>query len=295
MANQPLLRDVNRLRVVPRQRVTRYGDADPAPAFAAGNIAPAVLGSAAAGWQSLLATEYESIVISSWMTSALSRLGAPLDFIGAFGRVVEDEIRHVDLCAEMVQTFGGNPTVPTAAPPPFPTSAATERAAQIEIISGMVSFFCVFEHLSGLVFAQAIDAAQDAKAKWALAEIFRDEAFHGAFGFETARYFVPSWSSAEREILAQKVMSDIRRFEQRLGGPLTDEAAAKPLSPQLLALEHLGLLSPQSLLTTFYAGVERELVPRLGEIGIEIPVRVQQMPLAPRCGHTAAQPSGKPA
>lgn len=268
MANTPLLRDVTRLKVVHRQRVTRQGDADPAPLFVAGNIAPEVLGAAANGWQALLATEYESIVIASWMTSALSRIGAPLDLIGSFGRVVEDEIRHVDLCAQMVETFGGVPMIPTAPPPPFPTGAATERAAQFEIISGMVSFFCVFEHLSGLVFAQAIEAATDAKAKWALGEIFRDEAFHGAFGFETAKYYVPGWSADERSALSRRVVDDIKRFEQRLHGSLpVDEDM---LSPQLAALQDLGLLAPTPLLATFYGGVQNELLPRLREIGVDV-------------------------
>jgi hypothetical protein len=275
MSKVPLLRDVTRLKVVHRQRVNRQGDADPAPLFVAGNIAPDVLGAAADGWQQLLHTEHESVVIAGWMTAALARIGAPLDLIGAFGRVVEDEIRHVDLCGQMVETFGGTPTVPVAAPPPFPTSAATEREAQIEIISGMVGFFCVFEHLSGLVFSQAIEAAEDAKAKWALGEIFRDEAFHGAFGYETAKYYVPRWSIDEKNTLATRVIDDVRRFEQRLRAPLGADpmqalAAATTVSPQLKALESLGLLSSPALLRTFYLGVEKELIPRLGELGIQI-------------------------
>jgi hypothetical protein len=275
VSNVPLLRDVTRLKVVHRQRVCRQGDAEPAPQFKADNIAPDVLGAAANGWQALLHTEHESVVIAGWMTAALARLGAPLDLVGAFGRVVEDEIRHVDLCAQMVETFGGTATVPTAAPPPFPTSAATQREAQIEIISGMVGFFCVFEHLSGLVFSQAIEAAQDAKAKWALSEIFRDEAFHGAFGYETAKYYVPSWSSDEKSQLAARVLQDVQRFEQRLRQPLgaNPEAAlvaATASSPLLQALESLGLLSSPALLRTFYIGVETELIPRLAQLDIPL-------------------------
>jgi hypothetical protein len=267
VSNVPLLRDVTRLKVVHRQRVMRQGDADPAPPFASAGLGSDVLSAAAAGWQSLLATEYESVVIASWMTSALTRIGAPLDLIGSFGRVVEDEIRHVDLCAQMIESFGAVPTVPVAAPPPFPTSAANAREAQVEIISGMVSFFCVFEHLSGLLFAHSIEAASEARAKWALGEIFRDEAFHGAFGFETAKYYVPTWTVDERKTLSQRVTLDIKRFEQRLHGglPADDELG----SPLLAALQNLGLLSPPALLATFYNGVQHELIPRLAELGLD--------------------------
>src|SRR5690349_16831749 len=115
-----LQRDVTRLKVVHRQRVQRQGDAEPAPDFDAAAYPAAIVAAAAAGWQRLLETEHESVVIAGWMTAALARLGAPLDIVGAFGRVVEDEIRHVDLCAQMVERFGGRPSVPAAPAPPFP-------------------------------------------------------------------------------------------------------------------------------------------------------------------------------
>lgn len=270
----PLQRDATRLKVVHQQRVTRFGDAEVAPEFVAAGLAPSVLGSAASGWQRLLETEYESVVIAGFMTSALARIGAPLDLVGAFGRVVEDEIRHVDLCAQMVETFGGKAMVPRGDVPPFPINVArpgdpTGREAEFEIIAGMVGFFCVFEHLSGLVFRQAIDAAEVPKAKWALSEIFRDEAFHGAFGFETAKHYVPRWDDDRRTRLADRVRADIARFEARLRDA---EVASRQLSPELQVLERLGLLSSETLLATFYHGVAHELVPRLAELGVPISV-----------------------
>lgn len=269
-------RDTTRLKVVHRQRVLRQGDADPAPAFTPEGLRPAVVRSAALGWQRLLETEYESVVIAGWMTAALARLGAPLDIVGAFGRVVEDEIRHVDVCAQMVERFGDRPSIPRAEAPPFPLTIAPGSDEEFETIGGMISFFCVFEHLSGLVFHDALKAAVAPLSRWALGEIYRDEAFHGAFGFETAKVYVPRWSEPRRQGLAVRVAADIRRFEARLGGPLSPAAAAAPMDAEAQALEHLGLLSPPSLLRTFYAGVEGELLPRLREIGIEPDLRVAQ-------------------
>src|SRR5579883_3063788 len=100
MIRLPIQRDATRLKVVHRQRVLRQGDADPAPPLSA-DLDEGLAQAARAGWQRLLETEYESVVIAGWMTAALARLGAPLDIVGAFGRVVEDEIRHVDVCAQM--------------------------------------------------------------------------------------------------------------------------------------------------------------------------------------------------
>ncbi|MBI4815398.1 MAG: ferritin-like domain-containing protein [Deltaproteobacteria bacterium] len=267
----PIEREATRLKVVHRQRVQRQGDADPAPAFDARGVDPTLLQRAVSGWQSLVETEHESIVISAWMTAGLSRFGAPLDIIGAFGRVVEDEIRHVDVAAQMVEMYGGHPTVLRLAAPPVPVGVegALEKDVEFELMGGLVGFFCVFEHLSAHVFRQALEAAELDVAKWALSEIHRDEAFHGAFGFETAKVFVPKWKDEDRRRLSVRTAEDIRRFERRLGGPSSERA---PKSEEL-ALERMGLLSPPALLSVFYQAVAKELLPRLrDELGIPIEI-----------------------
>ena len=271
MERTPLRRDVTRLKVVHRQRVGRQGDAEPAPVETPA-LAPVISAHAARGWQALLDTEQESIVIASWMTAALARLGAPLDLVGAFGRVVEDEIRHVDVCAQMIERLGGAPTVARGPLPPLPTELARGGAGELETVSALVGFFCVFELLSGFVFHEALDACGDELPRWAVGEIYRDEAFHGAFGFEAARHFVPGWSEAWREQLARRVEADVRRFEARIRG---GAGAAAP-ADELAALERLGLLAPPRLVGVFHDGVERQLVPRLVELGV--PVQIALVP-----------------
>lgn len=64
MDRSPLHRDVTRLKVVHRQRVTRQRDAGPMPATVP-KVTPATAENAVRGWQGLLDTEYESIVIAS--------------------------------------------------------------------------------------------------------------------------------------------------------------------------------------------------------------------------------------
>lgn len=274
----PLQRDVTRLKVVHRQRVLRHGESDPAPAFQVESLDPTLLPAARAGWQRLVETEHESVVISGWMTAGLARLGAPLDIIGAFGRIVEDEIRHVDVCAQMVERFGEVPTIPRSAAPPFPVGVTGDasEAVEFELLAGLVGFFCVFEHLSAHVFREALGCAENELAKWAVGEIHRDEAFHGAFGFETAKIFVPKWTDEARRRLGQRVVADIQRFEQRLGGPLNSADASAPPSREEEALAALGLLSPPHLLAVFYEAVKGELLPRLDDLNIPVELSVQR-------------------
>jgi hypothetical protein len=275
MSEIPIDRAKTRLHVVHKQRVLRLGDADPAPSFSKEGLDPPLIAAAADGWKRLLATEYESVVIAGWMTSALARFGAPLDVIGAFGRVVEDEIRHVDVVSEMIERFGGKPAVPSGATPPFPIGASGQGSeAEFELVSGLVSFFCVFEHLSAHVFRQALEAARVDLARWALSEIHRDEAFHGAFGFEAAKVFVARWPDALKKRLAERAIDGVKRFEERLGGPLPKEAERTPLPKITKDLEDLGLLSPPELLGTFYLAVEKELIPRFDDLGVKLDLRI---------------------
>jgi hypothetical protein len=71
MERAPLTRDLTRLKVVHRQRVLRQGDADPAPTGAL-ELTPPTAAGARRGWQALLDTEHESIVVASWMTAVRS-------------------------------------------------------------------------------------------------------------------------------------------------------------------------------------------------------------------------------
>ncbi len=266
----PLRLEPTRLHVVHRQRVRRGGDADEAPTEPEPLIAR-VGPAAAAGWQALLDTEYESVVVASWMTAALTRLGAPLDLLGAFGRIVEDEVRHVDVCAQLVTRCGGTPTIVRGPLPPLPTDLARGDAGEFETVSALVGFFCVFEFLSGLVFHAALDAARAPLAHWAVGEIYRDEAFHGAFGFEAARAFVPSWPEAQRVALARRVEAEVVRFGERLRGRAPGPAA----SAEIDALAQLGLLAPTQLLPIFARGVAEQLVPRLQELGIPVLIDIR--------------------
>jgi hypothetical protein len=266
----PILRDATRLRVVHRQRVLRQGDAEPAPAFDRASLAPDVVAAAAGGWLRLVETEYESVVIAGWMASALARLGAPLDVLGAFGRVVEDEIRHVDLCAQMVELLGGTPSVPRGPTPPFPISVdgAAAEEVEFELLAGLVGFFCVFELLSADVFRAALAAAEIDLATWAIGEIHRDEAFHGAFGFETAKLFVPRWSAPLRRRLGARVAAEVARFERALARPMVPGGEVPPALARGLA--QLGLLQPAALLAIVRPVIAHELVPRLEDLGVPI-------------------------
>ncbi len=269
-----LLRDQTRLANVHRQRVLRGGQASPPPVLDPARFDPETLKLARVSWQRLLESEHESVVIAGWMTSALARMGAPLDIVGAFGRVVEDEIRHVDIVAEVIEQLGAMPELVAAAAPPYPAWAATDQLSEEEAIIGMTAFFCVGEELSRLIFRQSMELAKEPLAQWAVSEIHRDEAFHGAFGFETAALFLPKFSSAGKSRLLERIHFEIKRLEKRLGGPLG--VGVPEVTPQMAQLSALGLPPSPVILKVFYDGIERELVPRFAKLGIDLGLSIHK-------------------
>ena len=267
-----IVRDTTRLKAVHRKRVLRAGDAKGPPPFDAKGYSEPVLAAARAGWQGLLDSELESVVIAGWMTSALARMAAPLDVLGAFGRIVEDEVRHVDLCSEVIWALGGAPTVAALPTPPYP-GWAEDPEAEDEAVVGLPAFFCVGELVYNYLLRQAQMLAKEPIAAWALGEIVRDEAFHGPWGYEVAGLYVPKWTAARKEKLTHRLMEECARLEKRLGGPLAPEDEREATEPEE-KLSALGLPRPPVLLAVFYEAVENELVPRMAELGIPLPVSV---------------------
>ena len=59
---------------------------------------------AAALWLTRARQEMFSLAIFTELAGHLHLLGAPLDWSGAFARMIADEVRHTDLCMRMTPT-----------------------------------------------------------------------------------------------------------------------------------------------------------------------------------------------
>lgn len=264
-------RNETRLKAVHRRRVERAGDAEPMPPFDPASLTQTVKTRAIQGFSQLFETEYESVVIAGFMTAALARIGAPLDLVGAFGKVVEDEIRHADLVAEVLEGLGAPANIPELPLPPKPETIVGAQAIE-EVLAGLASFFCVGEELSGHIFKGALEVASEPRMRHLTSEIFIDEATHGAFGFEAAKELVRLVDAKAKARVAARIEQAIKAFEQRLGGPLQN---ATPLDETDRALARLGLLPKEALLGIFYERLESHVLPRLEDAGLPITLRAR--------------------
>src|SRR5437870_2154861 len=59
------------------------------------------LARAADAWRARAAQEYHSLALFTQLSAQLHELVAPLDWAGAFARMIADEVRHTDIALRM--------------------------------------------------------------------------------------------------------------------------------------------------------------------------------------------------
>lgn len=214
------------------------------------------------GWRALCEDERDSVIAATLVAGDLARLGAPPSILAAAARVIEDEVRHVGVCATVLERLGAE----AAAVPPedrrrgIGDDSSIERRTALALVAG----FGVGEPMSAGWFAAARRACREPLLRWALTELLRDEARHGAFGIEAGRWLTRDWSGAERVSLWPACVAEMEDFEGRLGGPVAaSEATAS--TPEDLAV---GILSAHESCAAAVRAVERWVIPSLAGLGV---------------------------
>src|SRR3954465_10500318 len=152
----------------------------PAPDIDPRSLSPEILARLAAGWRALCEDERDSVIAATLVAGDLARLGAPPSILAGAARVIEDEVRHVGVCATVLERLGAE-----AAEIPAENrrrgvgdDPSIERRTALALIAG----FGVGESMSAGCFAAARRSCRQPLFRWALTELLRDEARHGAFG-----------------------------------------------------------------------------------------------------------------
>jgi len=215
-----------------------------------------------ASWRALCEDERDSVIAATLVAGDLARLGAPPSILAAAARVIEDEVRHVGVCATVLERLGG---VVAEVPAEdrrrgLGDDPSIERRTARVLIAG----FGVGESMSAGWFAAARRTCREPLLRWALTELLRDEARHGAFGIDTGRWLTRHWSDAERRALWPECVAEMEDFERRLGGPVAAHEATAP-DPDDLAV---GILSPHQSCAAAVGAVERWVIPSLARLGV---------------------------
>jgi hypothetical protein len=215
-----------------------------------------------AGWTALCEDERDSVIAATLVAGDLARLGAPPSILAAAARVIEDEVRHVGVCATVLERLGAR-----AAEVPaedrrrgLADNMSIERRTALTLVAG----FGVGEPMSAGWFAAARRPCQEPLLRWALTELLRDEARHGAFGIEAGNWLIKDWSDAERRALWPECVAEMEDFERRLGGPVALGDAPASDSKDLA----VGILNTHESCAAAVGAVERWVIPSLARLGV---------------------------
>jgi hypothetical protein len=252
-----------------------------APAFDRNRYPAALLARAAAAWLGLCQDERESVIAATTVTTDLARLGAPPAILGMAARVIEDEVRHVEVCLRVLGALGAN----TSATPAEGTRIAREtdaeavtdeddgddprRPIEVRLARALIARFAVGQSLSAACFATARATAREPLIAWAYTELLRDEARHGAFGARAGEWVIRHWTPAQRQTLWSECLREMQTFEQRVGGPVIN--APQIAARGQTAAAALGLLTPAASCGAVISSIPRWVLPHLARLGVVPP------------------------
>ena len=210
------------------------------------NYSPVLLSRVAAGWRRLAEDERRGIVTSAHMAADLAALDAPAAILAMAGRVVQDEIHHLEVCARVLEEVDPNarvsPRVECALGVPRPSPNETVLARTL------VADYALGKPVTASAFAAARALVREPLFGWAYAELLHDEARHATFGARAAAWVIRTWSTQQRQALWTEC--------------LTSPAATTP-RPKDSEAEELGLLPGEVDCT-----LPRWIIPHLAPLGI---------------------------
>ena len=235
-------------------------------AFDGSAYSAAELDGAAALWQERAVQEMHSLALFTELTSQLHVLGAPLDWSGAFARMIADEVRHTDLCIRMCEALG-RPAAPEIDPARLRLLAPGSPRAHVR--HTIVAAFCIGETISGHMFRRALKAANVPLAREVVAAIVVDETFHGELGWELGALLMRSDGpelEAERAQLGAELAGLFRHYARLCcagAGPTWARS-----QPDVDDGANFGTMTTAGYARAFFDTMEADVVPGLVAIGL---------------------------
>jgi hypothetical protein len=211
------------------------------------NYSPLLLSRVAAGWRRLAEDERRGIITSAHLAADLAALDAPAAILAMAGRVVQDEIHHLEVCARVLEEVDPGARMSAR----FECALGTSRPSPDETVLArtLVAEYALGKPATASAFAAARAVVREPLFGWAYAELLHDETRHATFGARAAAWVIRAWSTQQRQALWTQC--------------LTSGASATTPRPKDAEAEELGLL-PGELDCT----LPRWIIPHLAPLGI---------------------------
>jgi hypothetical protein len=159
-----------------------------------------LLGRVAAGWRRIADRERHGALQAARITAELTALGAPPSILTLAAHVVQEKVRHLEVCARVLEALGGGAPRPAR----FELALGQPRASlttETGLARTLVFDFALGKPLAAASFAAARAVVREPLIAWAYTELLHDETRHATFGAKAAAWVVRHWSPRQREAL----------------------------------------------------------------------------------------------
>jgi hypothetical protein len=255
---------------------------DPWPAFSSferDRYAPSLRRDAAVQWGGRARAEYGSVHQFTILAHTLCNARIELHVLGALARLVTDEVRHAELCAEMARTVfpEGSSEAPEAfrfsrprAPWPDPPPASANAHALLAWAARAIAVACcIGETLSRPMLDAIALVATDPVAESVARQIGRDEHLHATFGWETLEHLLPRLDDEGRRALEARLATAFAGVEATTACGITVEnVAGRALEITRGTEPNLGTLTDLQYAMIFFATMEEQVIPRFEALGL---------------------------
>jgi hypothetical protein len=232
---------------------------------------PELLTRARAAWAHYTKTEFRSIQIMTRFLTEVVGAGDPIDIYAGALDLVQDEVRHTELCSAICSALGGEPVlpdpVPLTDPPTFLAAPMAERA-----LTTAITMLAVNETISTAFIEDLATRCRTPGIRDALASIIEDESTHGDFGWtyvrEALRRFSPS-TLPHWQTLVQVTLRPHEEGSRRALSALPEDQVNLDAHPEP-ELADLGLLSAPRQALLYRRARDRDLIPRLRALDLYV-------------------------
>jgi len=213
---------------------------------------------AARVWAGRARAESEAAARFAGLAEVLAQVGAVAPVIAMAREAAADEVRHAELCRQLVGSLGGTPPEPVTVA--APAVAPRALSARERVLYEVVAMSCVTETLSAALLGEMVERATDPDVRDTMRVILRDEIGHSRLGWAHL-------AAEQRRGVADVVGAHLPAI---LRGTVQEEVFFSWGEPEEhLRLAGLGALDRPSRLRVFVETMRLLVFPGLARFGID--------------------------
>jgi len=220
-------------------------------------------------WAHRALTEFRSVQIMTRFLEELLAAGEPLDVYAGALEMIQEELRHTELCAAVCSALGGTPRYPHPGGLRDPATFLDSPPRDRTLVTAL-TMLAVNETLSVAYITDLAERCAEPSISAVLREIIADEATHDAYGWTYIRRALPLVSPALRRELPALLKKSIHPHDaiaDRVLAEVPAERQTLEAWPDLEEVE-LGLFSMPRQALVYRKARDEQLLPALRKLDL---------------------------